>query len=210
MSIWDNIYQNYQQGGEAYATIKPSLIPEFLSFVQAHDFPLKQVLDIGCGTGKYLVFLKHLGFQVTGVDSSPTAVALTKAALGGAGDIQCLDMYEYEPAAARYDLIISIAAIHHGLKGRIRALVQRLGPALAPGGRFFITLPDNTGIKHWTTMARHEEIEPGTRVPMDGPEAGLPHSAFTREEIEEMFAGFSQLRLQLLEDRGRWIVTGEK
>ena len=31
MTIWDNIYKNYKQGGEAYATLRKGLIPEFLS-----------------------------------------------------------------------------------------------------------------------------------------------------------------------------------
>lgn len=210
MTIWDKIYQNYKKGGEAYATLREGLIPEFLEFIKINDFKVKNVLDIGCGNGKYLVFLKSLGFKTTGIDSSPTAVEMTKSSLSDDSDVQCLDMYEYIPPVARYDLIISIAAIHHGLKKPIRGLIKRIYASLLPGGRFFITLPDNEGSAHWTMMVGHEEIEPGTRVPVSGPEKGLPHSSFTEEEIREMYAEFKNVRLQLLSDRGRWIVTGDK
>lgn len=210
MTVWDKIYQDYKQGGEAYATLRKGLIPEFLEFMNNYSFKIKKVLDIGCGNGKYLVFLKNLGFTTDGVDSSPTAVAMTKESLQDDSAIRCVDMYTYNIPAGRYDLIISIAAIHHGLKQPIRDLIKQIYAALLPGGHFFITLPDNEGSSHWTMMISHKEIEPGTRVPLTGLEKGLPHSAFTKEEIKEMFSQFKDVRLELLADRGRWIVAGGK
>ena len=210
MTVWDKIYKNYQSGGEEYATLKKGLIPEFVNFIGSREFKTKRVLDLGCGNGKYLVFLKNLGFKTDGLDSSPTAVEMTKAALANDSDIRCLNMYEYEPIPEKYDLIISVAAIHHGLKLQVKSLVKRLYPALVPGGRIFITLPDNEGSAHWTMMIEHEEVEPGTRVPLSGPEKGLPHSSFTASEIKEMLSDFKKIRMELLVDQGRWIVSGEK
>lgn len=210
MTIWDKIYQNYKSGGEEYATLKKGLIPEFLSFMSTRDFKIKKVLDVGCGNGKYLVFLKSLGFETAGLDSSPTAVEMTKENLNDNSDIRCVDMYEDNLPKSKYDLVISIAAIHHGLKRQVRDAIKHIHGALVSGGYFFITLPDNEGSAHWVMMTNHREIEPGTRIPLSGPEKDLPHSAFTREEIEEMFSDFKKIDLELLADRGRWIVTGEK
>jgi len=210
MTVWDKIYQDYKNGGEEYATLKKGLIPEFLEFVKNNDFVTKDVLDVGCGNGKYLVFLKTLGFEVSGLDSSPTAVEITKEALGADSNILCANMYNYQMPSSCYGLIISIAAIHHGLKKEVNEVIKHIYKALLSGGRFFITLPDNEGSSHWTKLANHKEIEPGTRVPLSGPEKDLPHSAFTQAEIKEMFADFKNVKLQLLSDRGRWIVTGEK
>lgn len=210
MTIWNKIYKDYKDGGEEYATLKGGLIPEFLGFIQTNDFKLKKVLDIGCGAGKYLVFLNSLGFETDGLDSSPIAVEMTSKSLENNSVILCKDMYDFEFPANKYDLIISIAAIHHGLKRQVRQTISQIYHALIPGGHFFITLPDNEGQSHWTTMSEHEEIEPGTRVPLSGPEKGLPHSSFTRDEINNMFSDFTNVNLQLLSDRGRWIVTGNK
>jgi SAM-dependent methyltransferase len=209
MTVWDKIYQDYKNGGEEYATLKKGLIPDFLEFIKNNEFKNKKVLDIACGNGKYLVFLKTLGLEVHGIDSSPTAVSMTKEALNEDKNIVCANMYEYIPSA-QYGLIISIAAIHHGLKKEVRGAIQHIYDALVPGGKFFITLPDNEGSAHWTMMVDHKEIEPGTRVPLSGPEKDLPHSSFTKEEIKEMFSEFKKLDLKLLADRGRWIVSGEK
>ena len=209
MTVWDKIYQDYKNGGEEYATLKKGLIPEFLEFIKNNEFKNKKVLDIACGNGKYLVFLKTLGFEVHGIDSSPTAVSMTKESLNEDENIVCANMFEYIPAS-QYDLIISIAAIHHGLKKEVRCAIEHIYDSLVLGGKFFITLPDNEGSAHWTMMIDHKEIEPGTRVPLSGPEKDLPHSSFTKNEIKEMFSKFKKLDLFLLEDRGRWIVSGEK
>lgn len=210
MTVWDNIYQKYKKDGEEYATLQKGLIPEFLDFIQRQDFKVKKVLDIGCGNGKYLAFLKSLGFETDGVDSSPTAVEMTKEVLNDDSSILLADIYEHNLPKEQYDLIISIAAIHHGLKAQVRGAIRQIYPALLPGGHFFVTLPDNEGSNHWTMMANHEEIEPGTRIPLSGPEKGLPHSSFTKEEIKEMFFDFTKIDMQLLADRGRWIITGVK
>ncbi|MFA6514439.1 MAG: class I SAM-dependent methyltransferase [Patescibacteria group bacterium] len=210
MTVWDKIYQDYKNGGEEYATLRKGLIPEFIHFIAVSNFKVKKALDLGCGNGKYLIFLKNIGFKTDGIDSSPTAVEITKTSLKDDSNIQCADMYEYSLAPAKYDLIISIAAIHHGLKKQVRSLIKQIYPALLPGGYFFITLPDNEGSSHWTMMVDHEEIESGTRIPLSGPEKGLPHSSYTKEEIKEMFSDFKDIKMELLADRGRWIISGKK
>lgn len=210
MTVWDNIYQKYKKDGEEYATLQKGLIPEFLDFIQKHNFETKKVLDIGCGNGKYLVFLKSLGFKTDGIDSSPTAVEMVKEVLNDDSNIFLADIYEYDLPKEKYDLIISIAAIHHGLKEQVKRAIKQIYPALLLGGRFFVTLPDNNGSAHWTMMIDHKEVEPGVRIPLSGPEKGLPHSSFTEEEIKEMFSDFAKLDMQLLPERGRWIIAGEK
>lgn len=210
MTVWDKIYQDYKNGGEEYANLKKGLIPEFLAFIDKSNFKLKKVLDVGCGNGKYLLFLKSIGFKVAGIDSSPTAVEMTRESLGEGEVILCVNMYEYAMPASTYDLIISIAAIHHGLKKEVKRAIKNIYNSLVPGGRVFITLPDNEGSSHWTMMVNHKEIEPGTRIPLSGPEKDLPHSSFTRDEINDMFSDFKNIDMKLLAYRGRWIVTGEK
>jgi 2-polyprenyl-3-methyl-5-hydroxy-6-metoxy-1,4-benzoquinol methylase len=37
-----------------------------------------KVIDLGCGAGNYTVWLAGLGFDVTGVDSSPAAIQIAR------------------------------------------------------------------------------------------------------------------------------------
>jgi SAM-dependent methyltransferase len=37
-----------------------------------------KTIDLGCGTGNYVIYLASLGFDVTGIDISPTAIKIAK------------------------------------------------------------------------------------------------------------------------------------
>ena len=56
-------------------------MPQFVEFVEQTHFEKKSILDLGCGTGKYLVYLASIGFQITGIDSSSISVEMTKKIL---------------------------------------------------------------------------------------------------------------------------------
>lgn len=210
MANWDAIYRDYKKGGEAWASLSDTIMPEFKKFLQESDFECKHVLDIGCGTGYYLAFLYENGFDVDGVDSSPTAVEMTEAVLGkDVGRVKTADMFEMHIDKNTYDLIISIAAIQHGLKNDIQNLIKKIHPALVDGGKAFITFPDFESSKKWNTFKNSKDLGGGTFVPMSGPEEGLPHSFYTKAEIQKLFSEFSDVRLRL-DDRGRWIVQASK
>ena len=122
-TVWDNIYKEYLAGGQAGASLKDDIHPCFLSFIEKSTFPIKQALDIGCGQGKYLKFLQLKGFQTSGLDSSESAVAMTKDLLEDQGKIILADMYEYQYPENNYDLILSHATLHHGKKNNVITLL---------------------------------------------------------------------------------------
>ena len=37
-----------------------------------------KTIDLGCGTGNYSIYLASLGFEVTGIDNSPTAIKIAE------------------------------------------------------------------------------------------------------------------------------------
>lgn len=209
MTIWDNIYKNFQNGGEAWASLSEEIHPLFKQFLEHSEFTLKHALDIGCGTGKYLKLLQAGGFRTDGLDSSQTAVEMTKKELGGGSEILCADMFGHKIPKDRYDLILSISTIHHGTKEQVRGLVSNIHEAIAKNGKIFITLPDLASGKKWHTFKEHREIAEGTYAPMSGPEKGLPHSFYEENEVRELFSKFNNMKLEL-EDRGRWVIQAEK
>jgi SAM-dependent methyltransferase len=209
MTVWDGIYKNYQNGGEAWATLSEEILPQFLKFIAKNTFEKKNALDIGCGTGKYLVFLKSLGFKVSGIDSSETSVTISNNALGDNADILCVDMLSYDIPKDKFDLIFSISVIHHGLKKDVEKLILQIYDKLTDGGKVFITLPDIESNKKWNTFKDDKEIVPGTYAPQKGPEKGLSHSFFSEQEVQGLFSRFSDLKMKL-DEIGRWYITGTK
>lgn len=214
MTIWDRIYKNYKNGGPAWATIEGGILPQFVSFIKSNIFPIKHALEIGCGTGKYLALLKKFGFATDGIDSSETAVKMTIDSLRDNSDIKVVDMFAYNIPHDRYDLILSIFALHHGFKKQVKQAVADIYNSLLPGGRFFITLPDYESSKKWDTFKNNEDLGNGTFAPLSGPEKGLPHSFYGKQEIEELFKQFTNVKIELRQDgeivQGNWIISGKK
>lgn len=209
MTIWDNIYKNYQKGGEAWATLSEEIHPLFKQFLSQSNFELKHVLYIGCGTGKYLKILQAGGFKTDGIDSSETAVEMTKKTLGNDSMILCINMFEFDIPKNKYDLVISVSTIHHGTKEQVQNLITGIYEAIAENGKVFITVPDFESSKKWNTFKDHEEIAEGVFAPLSGPEKGLPHSFFTKEEAQKLFSKFRNLQLDI-DSHGRWVAQASK
>jgi 2-polyprenyl-3-methyl-5-hydroxy-6-metoxy-1,4-benzoquinol methylase len=206
-TIWDNIYKDYKKGGDAWATLAEDIDPLFIKFIDESAFEVKSAFDIGCGTGKYLKFLQAKGFNVEGIDSSETAVQMSKENLEESAVIELADMYDFDIPKDRYDLVLSISTLHHGKKEQIKGLIDKIYNSLATGGKIFITLPDFESSKKWNTFKDHKEIAPGTYSPLSGPELGLPHSFFTEKEVRILFSKFKDVHL-VLDKIGRWFITG--
>ncbi len=139
-SNWEKIYEDYLEG-KVFSPLKGDISCDFKSFVETSAFSVKKALDIGCGDGKYLRYLENLGFTVSGIDYSPTAVALSKNGLSAKANVAVADMYGYDIPKNNFDLIFSIAAINHGKKEEVNGLINRILSASMPNGKIFITLP---------------------------------------------------------------------
>lgn len=209
MTIWDDIYKNYQKGGEAWATLSEEIHPLFKQFLNQSNFKLKHALDIGCGTGKYLKFLQAGGFKTEGIDSSEAAIEMTKEVLGDNSAVLYANMFEFEIPKNEYDLIISVSTIHHGKKEQVQNLIDKIYEAIVENGKIFITVPDFASSRKWNTFKDHEEVAAGTFVPLAGPEKGLPHSFFTKEEVIRLFLKFKDVKLDL-DEIGRWVIQASK
>jgi len=207
-TTWDEIYRNYEKGGAAWATLSEDMHPLFVNFVSKNEFSKKNALDIGCGTGKYMAYLRGHGFTTDGIDSSETAVKMTLATIPDAS-AKVADMFSFEIPAHTYDLILSISTIHHGTKDKVATLIQCIYDSLIDKGWIFITLPDWERARHWNTFKDHEMIGPGTYAPLRGPEQGLAHSFYSKEEVQELFTRFKNIHMEV-DSIGRWIVTGSK
>jgi len=209
MTIWDDIYKNYQKGGEAWASLSEEIHPLFKQFLSQSNFELKHALDIGCGTGKYLKILQAGGFKTDGIDSSETAVEMTKKTLGDDSMILCVNMFEFDITKNRYDLVISINTIHHGTKQQIQNLINLIYEALVDDGKVFITVPDFKNTNKWNTFKDHEKLAEGTFAPLIGPEKGLPHSFYKKEEVQKLFSKFRDLQV-VLDSHDRWVAQASK
>jgi len=208
MTVWDKIYKNYLKGGPAWKSLSESIRPEFKKFIKENNFTDKKALDIGCGDGRYMVYLKSNNFEVSGLDSSQTSISICQEKLGQEAKVEKADMFKYNIPSGQYDFIYSISTLQHGYKEQARELIKGIYQALVRGGKVFITLPDESGADKWQTFKKSKEITEGTYIPLAGPEKGLPHSFFKKNEIIEYFSNFKNIKMEIDKKRRTWIITG--
>lgn len=179
------------------------------------DNQVKRVLDLGCGTGRHLVHLCRLGFEVYGFDVSPSALSMAHEWLNEeslTADIREHRMEEPFPYAdGFFDAVISTQVIHHNRIADIMITVREIERVLRSSGVLFVTFPiyslvPSEGDKDWNL----EEIEPGTHIPREGPEAGIPHHYFTLEEIDSVFSSFEILDIFTDETKHRCVLGFKK
>lgn len=209
MTIWDKIYKNFKNGGEAWATLGQDIHPFFEDFLRNIKPDGKTALDIGCGDGRYLKILQNLGYKVVGVDSSETAIEMSKNILDNDSDLVVADIFNFEIPKGKFDLIISIKTIQHSSKEDISKLIDNIYQGIVVGGRFFGTLPNISVMNKWHSFKNSKVIGQGVVIPTQGPEKGLIHSFFGRDEVSGLFSKFKKMEMQK-DDRQQWVIRALK
>jgi len=149
----------------------------------------RRILDLGCGNGRHVVALIREGFNPIGLDISSCGLRLTCEWLEEEGlqaSLVNADIRQFLPFESEsFDGLLSTQVIHHAFLSEVRVTIAEIWRVLTNGGIAFITV---AGRKDEDVA--YEEVEPGTYVPLDGIEEGLPHHIFTEEELRSEFGGF--------------------
>jgi len=110
--------------------------------------PGSRVLDLGCGTGFLLRWLRtHAGLQVMGVDSSPTQVEVLRRALPGV-EVTCQDGAAFLARhAGGLAGVFCIDVLEHlPDDDDCLALVESVLASLRPGGFFVCRVPNGANL----------------------------------------------------------------
>ena len=204
MQGWDGIYR---RRGEIFSGVHPDIL-RLVSLFREHG--VVRVLDLGCGTGRHVVYLAKLGFEVYGFDSSKTALELAYERLRKEGVKACLrvwDMFRRFPYLDDFfDAVISIQVIHHGTSSQVKKVIGEIERVLKEGGLVFVTVPKRIlrkkgdyyySIPRSVFYSRFRKIEDRVFVPIDGLEKGIPHFYFNKRLIKKYFSNFRLLDIHV-------------
>ena len=103
-----------------------------------------QVLEIGCGTGRFLLQLAKAwpAVQATGVDIDPSGLALARSSIADAGLSQRVRVIEGDVAGvgapASFDAAVMIEVLHEIAPARRQPIVDACARLLKPGGWLLI------------------------------------------------------------------------
>ena len=213
---WNKIFKTY---GKVFTKVQED-IPKIVKIFKKGG--VKRVLDLGCGTGRHVVYLAKHSFDVYGIDIAPEGIKITKKWLRKEGlkaSLKVSDVYKELPYKDNFfDAIISTQALHHAKIGKIRKLIKEIERILKPGGLIFITVRMVLRAKGWEKnkivihrfgkrKTKYKVIGPRIYVPIEGGEKGLTHFCFNKELIRKEFKNFKIFDIGTT--KGHYCLLGE-
>lgn len=130
----------------------PDGVKSFFAWCDKRYLPLLEdiprdepVLEIGCGPGLMLEYLRSHGFRsLEGIDLSEEQIEIAKA---HGLDARTADVFEFlESAKERYAAILAIDFVEHFSKEELMRLVPNIQGALRPGGHLILQTPNGGGL----------------------------------------------------------------
>jgi tellurite methyltransferase len=167
MPTWDELYAQGLRPAEPL----PWLVT---AAERMRSSGVRRVLDLGCGTGRHLVHLGRLGFQLWGTDIAPHGVAHSRAWLeqeGLAARLALADMRAVPFESASFDAVVSTHVLYHATRAGVQIAIDEIRRVLRPGGLFVGTFLSTRTWKY----GEGQLLEEDTYVQARGPEAGVPH-----------------------------------
>jgi 2-polyprenyl-3-methyl-5-hydroxy-6-metoxy-1,4-benzoquinol methylase len=103
-----------------------------------------KLLEVGCGSGRFLDRMRRKGWEVQGTDFDPAVAERVRAKYGLQIDVGDLATLAY-PAGA-YDVVAMSQVIEHVHDPL--ALLEECARVLRPGGRLMLSTPNAAGLAH--------------------------------------------------------------
>ena len=149
---------------------------------------VRRILDVGCGAGRHVLFFAENGFEVYGFDQSQEAVEqakknLAQKKLGASLRVwNMVDPLPYE--AGFFDAVLAVRVIHHTYLKNIERIFAELDRVTRVDGFLFLQVPSyETEIESKPDDPGTRWAEPGTLIARSGPEKGVLHHFFKKEEL---------------------------
>ena len=205
MPDWDDVFA---KKGKYFTTPHPDM--ERLANLFSEK-GVRRILDLGCGTGRHLLFFLKKGFEVYGLDGSPNGLEIAKNWLidkNLSSELTCQKIeHRFPYKDGFFDAVISIQVIHHNLIEDIIFTVNEIKRTLKPEGLIFLTFPLIQGF--YIKKQNMQKVEKRTYIPLTGQEKGLPHHFFTVAEVKRVFSDFGLSKIYIDETNHRAIL-GQK
>lgn len=161
------------------------------------------VLDIGCGNGRFLEILKGKSFQYTGIDSSESFIKQAREAYGGLGTFVHGDALALPFSDNSFDAVVLFGVLHHIPSKRYRKqFLAEARRVLKPEGVMILTVWNLWNERLTPVILKHMAQKLLGRSNLDFKDVFLPFGkkenirylhAFTKSELARLLknSGFA-------------------
>ncbi len=167
---------------------------------------VSKILDLGCGTGRHVIYFAKRGYQVSGFDWSEAAVTRARELVRAenlTADLRVWDMtrnpFPYDDS--QFDAILAMRVIHHTTLEKISRIMREVVRVTKQGGLLFLQVPTyEEALRLKEEGSKLAEVEPGTFLPLEGDEKGILHHHFTRGELLFLLVNYSLVDLVIRDE----------
>ncbi|MFQ5923556.1 MAG: class I SAM-dependent methyltransferase [Anaerolineales bacterium] len=117
------------------------LLPELVELVESGRIAPGRAIDLGCGVGVEAIYLATNGFDVTGVDFSPTAIKRARNNAREAGvEVRFVeeDLTDLRQISGAYDLLVDVGALDDLDQKDRDSYMQNVIPLTHPGSLYLL------------------------------------------------------------------------
>jgi len=134
----DEIYRRLPQNDIPWNIEDPPLV--LVELVETGKIRPSKAIDLGCGTGNYTIYLAKKGFEVTGVDISPTAIRIAKENANRKG-VECSFIVgdvlgDLKEVNGTFDFAYDWELLHHIFPEQRLKYVKNVYELLNPKGHY--------------------------------------------------------------------------
>jgi len=133
-------HKNCQEYFDKTFSIDPA---GFLSGFTRHLALGARILDVGCGSGRDMLWLKRQGFEPTGFEHSPGLAVLAEKETGCPVIQGDFTIYDFSSLAV--DGILASGALVHLDRDQLVPVLENILKALNPGGHVYLSLKQGRG-----------------------------------------------------------------
>ena len=195
-NVWDREYkdQKFVTGKDAPQADTLRFL-KFLKKDQKFRVEEKNILDLGCGTGRNANYLAELDNKVIGIEISRTALSLAKTRaleMGVSVDYRLGDIGEkYDIPDNSIDVVLDITSSNSlNEKGR-EVYLEEVARVMKKGGYFFVRAlckDGNQNVKNLLKLSHGREHD--TYILKD---IGLTERVFSREDFIKMYGKYFKI-----------------
>ena len=134
----------YETNFQSYQNLTVNIDPvSFLAPLTHHLKKGSKILDVGCGSGRDLLWLKERGYLPTGFERSSGLVEFARKHSGC--PVVEGDFFTFDFSVFRFDVVISIGGFVHLQHHELTPILSRVVRAIGRDGLIFLTLKEGVG-----------------------------------------------------------------
>jgi len=185
MSSWGRIYQ---EKGEFQTELREDMIGLIDDLKKKG---CKNILDIGCGTGRYAFYATSINLNVTAIDNAEESIKICCEKSKNLGNknikFELGDCIILKYPDNCFDAVLCLQVIQHLDFSGVKKAFSETERVLKKGGTLMMTVQSVKG----TDFSNKKKVAENTYVKLEGVEKDVLHYYFTEQVLRNLLSNFS-------------------